>query len=792
MGQSGSREGQILYAAVIGNTSAIRELVSRGTSVNCVDSQGRTPLILASGQAEGFEAAKLLLQMGALVRAYSKGPGGGMAIHYAARKKLDAMVKLLLDHGADPLFPNDDRKTALDLARERNETSVVRLIESRVALFEGYVRQQTLSALSLVKEFRIWVAVLPGPTMSDGRQTFRLALYRSMAFGVPYFNIALHVCRIHMTKLDSANPVLVIEDPVHGNNGKLKLVSDLDSPDPLQIFRLHDACRGTPRILRLLRRLKRPLPDIAPALHLPRNATGDSSLPSPPSIPSFFPPNNPSSSHSSFFSHSSLISHATLPLTLSTLSLFPPSHSFHPLTLPPSHTFLIFTLSCLSLFPPSHSSLPLTPFHLSLFPPSHSYHPLTLPSLSLFPPSHSSLPLTLPSLSLFPPSHSSLPLTPPSLSLFPPSHSSLPLNLTSLSLFPPSLFPPSHSFLPSLLTLLLHAARVVNVHAWQDDVDEDTAFQLALSESMRTASIASSARADAPGASGSTSTAAQGMSRGEEGADGFILTYSSSEPQPRSGRSLSSSSSAAAAVPFTALHRSSRSVSASADRHPFVPPAAPIPSSSAAAGTSSGVAAGPAAGTAAGSASTAGTAGFAAAGAEGGRMRDEIANQFSSVAPALNRAPAAAVSSLFASGPPSAPPVDAPASAAAGPHSSTPAAPAAAPAGAGAGTGAGAGAGEEAGAAATGAEVGAEAKAGVATTVGAPSSSSAAAAAAAAAGASKEGRCVICWDSAALSVCVPCGHVAGCVECLTKVRSKGWGCPVCRAPIREVVKIFHV
>ncbi|CAI5474994.1 unnamed protein product [Closterium sp. Yama58-4] len=224
----------------------------------CVDSKGRTPLILASSRAEGFEAAKLLLQLGALVRAYSKGPGGGTAIHYAARKQLDATVKLLLDHGADALFPNDEGKTALDLARERNATAVVRLIESRVALFEGYVRQQTLSAPSLVKAFipqwvyrRIWVAVLPGPTMSDGRQTFRLALYPSMAFGAPYFDIALHVCRIHMTKLDSANPVLVIEDPVHAEKGKWKFVSDKDSPDPFQIFRLHDACRGTPRIFPL-------------------------------------------------------------------------------------------------------------------------------------------------------------------------------------------------------------------------------------------------------------------------------------------------------------------------------------------------------------------------------------------------------------------------------------------------------------------------------------------------------------------------------------------------------------
>ncbi|CAI5511675.1 unnamed protein product [Closterium sp. Naga37s-1] len=770
----------------------------------CVDSQGRTPLILASGRVEGFEAAKILLQMGALVRAYSK--GGGTAIHYAARKKLDAMVKLLLDHGADPLFPNDDGKTALDLARWRNSTAIVRLMESRVALFEGHVRQQTLSALlqlscppfsptlfssvwlvapsepggivrrlcaphpsrvalfegyvrqqtlsapSLVKAFRIWVAVLPGPTMSDGRQTFRLALYPSMAFGAPYFDIALHVCRIHMTKLNSANPVLVIEGPVH--------VDSKAHPTP-------------------------------PRLRLPRNATGDSSLPFPPSIPSFFPPNNPSSSHSSFFLtrpsslmlpslslfppfhsfHPLTLSTLSLfhPLTLSSLSLFPPCHSFHPLTLPslsllsPSHSFLPLTLTTLSLFPPSHSSLPLTLPSLSLLSPSHTHSslPLTLPSLSLFPPSHSSLSLTPPSLSLLPPSHSSLPLTLPSLSNLPPSHSFLPLSLSSLPLFPP-VSPHSSSACSVEGGCVLSAARTqsANQHQTPQNVTSfprtpqshapPPATQLPASRSHTapssihhppppqthptmyphppaapaaspfaapTAAAAAAAAAAyytqlqaqqqlgglgaagagpvaAAGAGGGASGSGRGGQQsggesrgvvnvhawqddvdedtaGEEGADGFILTRSSSEPQSRSGRSLSSSSSSAAAAAtdsFTASHRSSRSISASADRHPFVPPAAPIPSSSAAAGTSSGIAASPATGAAAGSASTAGTAGTAAAGAEGGRMRDEIANQFSSVAPALNRA-AAAVSSLFASGPPSAPPVDAPASAAAGPHS---------------------------------------------------------------------------------------------------------------------------
>ncbi|CAI5511696.1 unnamed protein product [Closterium sp. Naga37s-1] len=584
-----------------------------------------------------------------------------------------------------------------------------------------------------------WVAVVPGPTMNDGRQTFRLALYPSMAFGAsyfdialhvcrihmtkldspslsppraflslpsppvlprhyllqfgaPYFDIALHVCRIHMTKLDSANPVLIIEDPVHAEKGKWKFVSDKDSPDPSQIFRLHDACRGTPRIFRL-HDACRGMARVTSCFPLSPPYSLSSHPLSPPSSLCLHPLSPPSSLH---------------PHSLSPLSpLFP----LTPLPIPPSP--LISLLSHSSLL--SHPSLPCPPNILSPFTlPTHEHVGVPfhlIPHIDARTQSANQHPT---------PQHvASSPRTQQSHA--PPPATQLPASRShtapsSIHHPPPQMHPTKYPQPPAAPAASPYAAPtaaaaaydayavayytqqqawqqyqqqqqqqqlggsgaagvgggasgsrrggqqsggesrgVVNVHAWQDDVDEDTSFQLALSESMHTASTEGSARADAPGAS-SAAAAAQGMSRGEEGADGFILTRSSSEPQSRSGRSLSSSSSyaataasaAAATDPFTASHRSSRSVSAFADRHPFAPPAAPDRSSSTATSTSSGIAVGPASGHAA---SSAGTAGTAAAGVEGGRMRHEIANQFSSVAPAFNRA-AAAVPSLFASGPP--------------------------------------------------------------------------------------------------------------------------------------------
>ncbi|KAG7578387.1 Zinc finger RING-type [Arabidopsis thaliana x Arabidopsis arenosa] len=54
------------------------------------------------------------------------------------------------------------------------------------------------------------------------------------------------------------------------------------------------------------------------------------------------------------------------------------------------------------------------------------------------------------------------------------------------------------------------------------------------------------------------------------------------------------------------------------------------------------------------------------------------------------------------------------------------------------------------------------------------------------------GTCAICLDAPSEAVCVPCGHVAGCMSCLKEIKSKNWGCPVCRAKIDQVIKLYRV
>ena len=52
--------------------------------------------------------------------------------------------------------------------------------------------------------------------------------------------------------------------------------------------------------------------------------------------------------------------------------------------------------------------------------------------------------------------------------------------------------------------------------------------------------------------------------------------------------------------------------------------------------------------------------------------------------------------------------------------------------------------------------------------------------------------CTICLDAPSEAACVPCGHVAGCMSCLNEIKAKKWGCPVCRAKIEQVIKIYRV
>lgn len=52
--------------------------------------------------------------------------------------------------------------------------------------------------------------------------------------------------------------------------------------------------------------------------------------------------------------------------------------------------------------------------------------------------------------------------------------------------------------------------------------------------------------------------------------------------------------------------------------------------------------------------------------------------------------------------------------------------------------------------------------------------------------------CVICLDAPVEGACIPCGHMAGCMSCMNEIKAKKWGCPVCRAKIDQVIRLYAV
>lgn len=55
------------------------------------------------------------------------------------------------------------------------------------------------------------------------------------------------------------------------------------------------------------------------------------------------------------------------------------------------------------------------------------------------------------------------------------------------------------------------------------------------------------------------------------------------------------------------------------------------------------------------------------------------------------------------------------------------------------------------------------------------------------------GECVVCMDATRDAICVPCGHIAGCYSCLTRIKYQSEStacCPICRSIVHSVVKIY--
>ncbi|EFJ35515.1 hypothetical protein SELMODRAFT_141633 [Selaginella moellendorffii] len=247
MGGGQSKEEQLYQAVQHANHTAVKTLRRDGTSLEWTDKDGRTPLILACTRSELFDMVITLLNLGASIKAFRPGSHGGFPLHHAAKRGLDKTVILLLSRGADPLAVNDDGQTPLDMARSRGHVSVVRIIEDRMCLFSGVLREISgpgfLEALAPQWVTRkVWAVVMPS-AQARRLPRYELVIYQSPKVSLPRIIIALSKVQIEEPNFSLADPVMILTD--RSSKTRFKFLSEFEGRKP-QLEKFHRACKGIP------------------------------------------------------------------------------------------------------------------------------------------------------------------------------------------------------------------------------------------------------------------------------------------------------------------------------------------------------------------------------------------------------------------------------------------------------------------------------------------------------------------------------------------------------------------
>ena len=124
--QDQKKRTPLIFAASNGHTPVVEYLVGTGADVNAKDSGGQTALLYASKRSFN-ETAAFLLENGADVNVQSKKARVTALILAAVWDNVE-LVRMLLEHGADPDLTDSSGRTAKMLAQKKGNTAVVDLL----------------------------------------------------------------------------------------------------------------------------------------------------------------------------------------------------------------------------------------------------------------------------------------------------------------------------------------------------------------------------------------------------------------------------------------------------------------------------------------------------------------------------------------------------------------------------------------------------------------------------------------------------------------------------------------
>jgi len=108
----------VALAAFFGQPAAVKALIAAGADVNAAATNAlKVAAVHAAVAGRNLEVVKAVLAAGADPNAQQQ--AGFRPMHEAGANANRNLAELLLAHGADPALPNDEGKTAIDLARDK-------------------------------------------------------------------------------------------------------------------------------------------------------------------------------------------------------------------------------------------------------------------------------------------------------------------------------------------------------------------------------------------------------------------------------------------------------------------------------------------------------------------------------------------------------------------------------------------------------------------------------------------------------------------------------------------------